>query len=216
MKGQFLDNRIRLNLAGFYYDYKDKIEGVLTIDPVTMVGIGSLTNAAAASVKGVEVEAQAFLSDALLVDLAVGYQDAQYDKFLTADPSNQALGNQDLSGNQLSMAPKWTVHIGAQRDWDLGHKLGSLSVRVDFSWVDEQFFRSFNLSTDKSGSYHKTNARLSWESTDKHLSASVYVRNLENKDVLSNLSVTDPTTGFQRVGTYQPPRTYGTTLSYKY
>lgn len=65
-------------------------------------------------------------------------------------------------------------------------------------------------------SYHQTHLRLTWESADERFSVAGYVRNLEDKNVVTSLVVGAGSLGFQRYVTYLPPRTYGVVLGFKY
>jgi len=214
MKGQFLDNHLQLNISAFYYDYTDKTES--KIDLIGDVASTIFTNAGAATIAGIEVEMQSRLTDAFSIDGSLAYQNAEYDEFDSQDPSNAALGVQDLAGNQLTRSPELKFHLGAQYEWQLDDGLGSLTARADFSWVDEQYFRAFNLETDKADSYHRTNVRLQWDSSDTHWQAELYVLNLEDDYILSNLVVAGPNEGFGRVASYLDPRTYGVEISYRF
>ena len=93
---------------------------------------------------------------------------------------------------------------------------GWLVARIDTVWVDEQFSAPFNRKDrDFIDSYHRTNAQLGWNSHDQLWQAALYVQNLEDDDVLSNLFDGAATTGLpvQIYGHYFPPRTYGVKLT---
>src|SRR5262249_55408498 len=50
LKSEFLDHRLRVNLEGFYYKYKNiQVEQILT-------GVTHITNAAAATIKGIDLD----------------------------------------------------------------------------------------------------------------------------------------------------------------
>ncbi len=217
MKGQFLDNRLQLNTSAFYYDYTDKVESTISILPGQTTGTVVFTNAAAATIIGIDLEMQAYVTDSLMIDASIGYQKSEYDEFISRDPQFDPPGvGQDLSGNQLTRAPEWKFHVGAQHAWQLGNNFGSLTARIDYSWVDAQFFRAFNLDTDKANSYHRTNAKLWWESNGADWQAELYVLNIEDDYVLSNLIVTSPDFGFAHGGSYLSPRTYGLNITYNF
>jgi iron complex outermembrane recepter protein len=210
IKSRLWQDRIQLNVSGYFYDYKDKQE--LRYNELVSA---ELINAAAATVEGLEFELQARLIPELLVDFNFSYQKSEYDEFTSLDVSNAALGVQDLSGNQLNRSPKWKAYIGAQYEWGLG-EYGSLSVRADYNWTDEQFYQIFNQASDKLPKYHRINARISWESNDGQWSADFYAKNIENDDVRSNGVKYAPTFDSVRTFEFFAPRTYGVTLNYNF
>ena len=220
LKSQWLDNRVQMNLAAFYYDYQDKQDFQRFAGPGTTV-IFEIVNASAATNKGVELEAQAYLTDSLFVDLSVGYLSAEFDDFESIDSLRPALGSIDLSGNKLPFSPDWTAHVGAQYDWELPGNLGALSVRGDYTWVDEQYSNAFNrdASSGLAGkadfvpSYYLVNTRLQWKSVDANWLAELYVRNLTDEVILSNPFVDSAQITW---GTYLAPRTYGLKLQYNF
>ena len=79
LKSRWLDNRVQLNLAAFYYDYQDKQEYQRITLPAGETF--QLVNAAASTVSGLELEVQAQITSAFSVDASVGYLKAEYDTF---------------------------------------------------------------------------------------------------------------------------------------
>ncbi len=211
VKGRYLDSTLQLNLAGFYYDYSD-LQLWTNIEELTL-----MTNAAEASIKGVEVEWIYLVTNALKVDGSVAYLDAEYDEYFAADSHypGSALGLQDLSGKKLSRAPEWKYNIGAQYGVPLpGGNLGSLTLRVDFSWVDDHYFRAFNLETDKQSAYHRTDAKLMWESPDGQWYGELFVRNIEDEDVVGEMVIYGSGFADNRGSIFLPPRTCGVQIKY--
>jgi iron complex outermembrane receptor protein len=111
-KGSMLDRRLTLSVAGFYSNYKDvQIPGSVGC----LVGglpsfCGITTNAAKATIKGLEVEANAVLArdfagagSRFAFNGALGYIDAQYKTFIGPTGADVA----DLRTFQNT--PKWTV-----------------------------------------------------------------------------------------------------------
>jgi iron complex outermembrane recepter protein len=90
LKTDLLDRKLRLNLAGFYYDYKD----LQVTAPRELNGrIQAFTqNAASAKIWGLELEAIARPSRNLSVDLAFGYLNTKFGDFLSIDNICTAAG----------------------------------------------------------------------------------------------------------------------------
>lgn len=218
MKSQWLESRIQLNMAAFYYRYNDKQDFQRFFDN----GISKfrILNASSVRSSGVELELQAYLTDALFVDGSITYLSAEFEEYDSIDNSFPALGLQDLSGNKLPLSPEWKFNIGVQYDWDLDGGFGHLTLRGDYVWVDDQYGNAFNRDGtellgdgDLMPSYHIANAQLRWESVGGAWLAKLYVANLTDETVVSNAYVATPTDVNQ---SYLAPRTYGVKLSYKY
>src|SRR5205085_10017756 len=69
IKSELFDHRLRINLSGYYYDYKN-----LQVEQVVGVGQFSVKNAAAAVLKGVELAAQGRITSRLSADLTMNIQ----------------------------------------------------------------------------------------------------------------------------------------------
>lgn len=199
---------MRLNVAAYYYDYKDKQES--KIDDLLVV----FENAGAATATGIEMELHMRPTEALTIDSSLTYQNAEYDEFLTEDPLNPELGLQDMNGNSLPYSPELKFYLGAQYDWQI--KMGSVSARVDYSWTDSYFFRAYNLDSDTTDSFHRTNARLAWTSNDTRWYVSLYGKNLENEDVRSYQTAAASILGNVTNARYFAPRTYGVQARYSF
>ena len=220
LKSRWLENRVQMNIAAFYYDYQDKqdLQGFL---PPGGTALFEILNAAAATSKGLELEIQAHLTASLFVDLSLGYLNTEFDDFETIDNASPIGGGpRQLSGNVLPFSPEWSAHLGLQYEWDLG-RLGSLSARGDYSWSDQQFSNALNRDAsnglagdgDFVPSYYMINARLQWASTDANWLAQLYVNNLTDETILSNpLVISAITTS----ATYLAPRTYGLKVEYNF
>jgi iron complex outermembrane recepter protein len=144
---EMLDRRIRFNPTVFYTSYRDKQEEVSRPSaggvPETIV-----ENAASARIWGVELETQAFVSDALTLRGSVGYLNAKYRKFLIPDPLNINAPPIDVSASrQLRRAPDWTFAVGGSYQRPLTSNLNVIAT-VDYSFMDKS---ASNLTRDTSG-----------------------------------------------------------------
>ncbi len=219
LKSQWMDNRIQTNISTFYYDYKDK-QDIQSI-PTPAFSLFALQNASSATIFGVELEAQAYLTSAFLLDFSLGFLNAEFDQYNTIDGMFPALGSQDLSGNKLPFSPEWKVNMGAQYEWTLSDDWGIVNIRTDVSWVDDQWTNGFNREGDGGllvgdgdllSSYHIVNARLQWESSDEAWLTELYVKNLTDEVVQTYSFFVD---GAQ-FATFLPPRTYGVKLTFNF
>ncbi len=218
-KGQWLDDRIRTNLAAFYYDYKDKQERQRLPAGPNLSTPFQVNNASRVTSKGFEVEVQAVPVERLTFDLAFSYLNATYDEFQNLDAIFPALGVQDLSGNTVPYAPEFKVYLGGQYEWSLGSN-GRMLARLDYSWSDEYYTSGFNRKAgpgiqgngDFTPSFDNVNARLQWESNDARWAAEVFARNLLDDANLTSSLVSNANSTYVE---YLPPRTYGLQVTWR-
>jgi outer membrane receptor protein involved in Fe transport len=158
IKGRFLDNRLTISAAGFYYNYTKQQLQDLRPGPV-----GILVNAPKSQVYGGELEATLRAADPLTFNLSVGYLHATYKELV--------LQGANLAGNDLPFAPRWTLQGGFEwRLFDTGKSKLVFSPNV--AYFSRQFFSPFNEINApgsaqanaelQQGAYAKVNATLAW------------------------------------------------------
>jgi iron complex outermembrane receptor protein len=231
VKGRTPDGSLTLNANAFYSDYKDiQVGQIVNLQSV-------LTNAAAATLKGAEVEAVLRPADALEVGATLAYLDAKYDKFCTGDPTlpaygtpaGQALGLPtapdagcdatgpiNLEGNVFPRAPKWTITNSVAYTLNFGAS-GSLLLRGDLRFQSKTFFTQFNRELISQEAYETVNARATWTSADERLSIGAFVNNAFDRtyftEVLESGAFNPQLVGQAYVA---PPRTYGLTAAVRF
>lgn len=219
VKSTLFDRRLRLNVTGFYYDYKDLQIGKVVDQQLR------LENAANAEIYGLEVELAARLTDHFKVDANGSWLHARFTDYVSEDPSRAygdgvtiepASGNPafDLGGNSLSQSPDFTFLIGAQ--YEVSTRIGDFSLRGEVSSRDKVYFTPFNVDYVAQGSFAKANAFLNWTSPSDSWSASLFVKNLTDKTTVANSFIEVSLVGFPVAGFMDPPRTFGASLGYKF
>jgi iron complex outermembrane receptor protein len=123
-KSDLFDRRLRFNVAAFYDEYKGVQRSVLLVtNPVTQT-LGQIqTNAASATLKGIEAEAVLAVTDRLTLNGSFGTFDAKYNEF------------QDLTGdrrNERWPAPKTTYSLGGR--YVQPTAVGDLTANVTWKW----------------------------------------------------------------------------------
>ena len=202
VKWQGLDDRLRVNAAGFVSEYSDvQIQLFET-------GGGPLTqNAGVADIIGVEVEVTAVPHERLLLNAGFGYVDAEYDE-LNLPTTNVA---QAISlDTQLPNTPETTVNISAEYTHAI--PWGSLVVRGDYRYTDDLYNDAQNSPFLYQEGYHTVNASLSF--TTGNWEFSVFGTNLTDKRFItsgdSNFGL-----GFHEAN-YNRPREFGGLLRYRF
>jgi iron complex outermembrane receptor protein len=236
-KSLFFSDRLTLNLEAFYYDYEDY--QVVEIDGLSI----RTENAPEARVYGIEAEFDTEPLPGLRFNGQIGYLNAEYTDYESIDPIDASNASrdrvglpvidadaiQDLSGNQLARAPKWSYTIGAEyrfpiRDW------GTLTPRIQYYWQDDTYYRAYNgcagtliqrglcsdPDIDLQESYHRTDIKLIWNSPEERWSFEAYVENLEDDDVFQNLLIGSSAVGSPALAQYSGPRIYGFRIGLRY
>ncbi|MFC7051010.1 TonB-dependent receptor [Emcibacter nanhaiensis] len=185
MKSQWLDGRLRLNLAGFYSKYKDMVQfkQFAADDPDNPSGANwfRALNTAQSHFFGLELEMNAELTSNMHIDGSVGWID------YTLEDDGGAGFCQTYTNGKPCLAPRtptWTASIGADYTIDLGQS-GTLTPRVDVRYQSRIFFLASTEGatySDINGQapYATVNGNITWRSADEDWEVSVYGRNLSN------------------------------------
>ena len=116
---------------------------------------------------------------------------------------------QDLKGNELPNAPRWTVALGAQYATDLGDSGWNATLRGDFYRQSKSFARYNNTFFDGIRSWNNVNASLIFAHAEDELSVQLFVKNARNKDVIVGVSIADENLGATRSPSILDPRLFG-------
>jgi iron complex outermembrane receptor protein len=216
LKGDWLDNRLRTNIAVFYTDYRDMqlAQQYFTEDEngVTIQG-NTILNVANATIKGVEIDATLVPTEGLTINGSLAYLDAKYDEFIFLQ-IDQVVGavEVDLAGNRLQNSPKWSGSLGVNYEVPMGD--GKVSASAVYNYTGTKFLTSLvNAPRSKLQRTHLVHASLDWQPTAEDWSVGVWVRNLFDKRYLQN--VFDFPGVFAFVS-YQSPREFGGTFRYNF
>ncbi|PQM27099.1 hypothetical protein CVO77_19305 [Sphingopyxis lindanitolerans] len=203
LKTRLLDRTLTLNLSAFYYDYTD-----LQISQV--IGLARfINNAAAATIKGAELEADWQPDDHWSINANATYLDARYDSFSNTDGLDPAAGVQVLDGHRLNEAPKFSGNLGvAYRTAASSH--GRFTLRTDVSYRSKYYLREFNGPLDTQNAFALINAGLIWDSPEERFRVRLFVNNLTNKAYIARMDSSDNFGA--RFISWNTPRQYGIEL----
>jgi iron complex outermembrane receptor protein len=195
------------NLTGFYYDYTNL--------QVTIVrGSNSvIENAANATIKGIEALLRVEPVRGLTLEGSGTYLDSKYKDYVSTNPVFAALGPQNLSGNQLTQSPKWSLNGSIQQQFDFGH--GKMTARVETNYVSRVYFTPFNEQAISQAGYALVNANLRY-ALPGGWSIEGFVHNLGDKKAVAQSVASSGLWGFPVIGTLIPPRTYGIRVGFDF
>jgi iron complex outermembrane receptor protein len=205
-KNRFLDNRYQANISAYYYKYDDM--QLRTIRDLASV----VTNAGESEIKGIEVEFVGRPMRAMTLSAALAWTNAEFTDYYDDDPQDGVQQLLDLSGNDLPRSPDFTVNLSAAYTWQFAP--GSVTASVNYYWSDEVYFSAYNRKDDYQDSYHTTDARIVFESASESWYFALAAKNLEDDEVASQISLSEPTLGGIDTVQWQPPRTYTLTAGY--
>ncbi|MEM9013494.1 MAG: TonB-dependent receptor [Pseudomonadota bacterium] len=209
-KNDFFDNRLRLNVAGYYVEYKDLQTTAVALDPTTGQSLGSFfLNAATAESYGVEIEFQSYPAENLFFGGAITLQESQFVDFPTASNPFSDSATVDLSGSERPLSPTWSASFVTSYDFDLQNGWGLLRPQVIAEFSDGYFTNDLATEIDRQDSFARLNASLTFVSASEVWEIEGFVRNATNEAVLDRIAFGGSNAAFAN---YQPPRTWGVTL----
>ena len=166
VKSEWLDHRLRLNGAAYYYDYKNN--QVLTY----LFAVAQLIRNAPAKNKGAEFELEYAPTERLRLGMGAAYVDAvveNIDARGTGTPGNYIPSN----------APRWSGNAMARYTWPLG--AGHLAAQIDGNYLSSFWFGVADIPDIRQGSYGLANARLSYATQGDKIEYGASLENLANK-----------------------------------
>jgi iron complex outermembrane recepter protein len=203
LKRTMADGRVYLNTAVFYNDYKD-----LQVQTFLRPGVVQISNAASATINGLELEASAAVGRGLHLGAQVSWLDATYDRYLAVGPGDVT---GDAAGHRLSNAPEWSGSVSAVNEFATG-RAGTASLRGDVAWQGRVFFTPFNTPIETQAAYGLVHLRAGFESRSHRWEVAIYARNLRNEAYITGAMA--PNVGFPAsTGRPGEPRQWGTQLT---
>jgi iron complex outermembrane receptor protein len=198
-KSDWFDDRLRVNLTGFIYDYDN-----LQVNQLISPGVVSISNAANAEIKGLELELVARPISGLELTANLSRLDARYSNYPNA-PLAAALGTGTINatGNYLDAAPPYSAFVSAQ--YDIPVDGGSTFVRGEFSWQDRVFYDPSNYLSQSQGAYGLLNFFVGYNWLDEKMEFEGFVKNATDKSYIFGAAAN----GLVPTGEAGAPRTFG-------
>ena len=194
MKGEFLDNRLRVNATLFSTTYENQQVTVGRI--VNGTPIADLVNAQEATLEGMEFEILAQLSDSLVLTAMLATFEGEYDEFIIED--NTTVTNADGSLSTLVVERDITdTGFGGNDDrltWDVSlihtYDLGDgsdIQSTIGISYHDEENYTLEDVPSSVADDYELVDARITWNLADGQTSISLWGTNLTDEDYVNNM-----------------------------
>jgi len=200
IKTTLADRRLRLNVSGFYYDYKDIQVGGFALGQIYYY------NGAKARIYGLEADFDARLSSALRLS---GGVTLLHDAFVDFPNAVYYLGFNQVAirsadGNRLPQTARASGNVAV--DYTTPTPAGSLNLNLSYAYNSGYFTEVDNNLHQPSFGLLNASAGLT---LDDGLILRAWGRNLGNEKVTNSMN----TTSLGATTTYQAPRTYGVTVT---
>jgi iron complex outermembrane receptor protein len=215
-KSTLMSGALRLNGSAYFYDFQNL--QFLTISATT--GTAILQNAAAAEIKGVELEALYSPTDNLNLFANVGIIDSQYTAFpnyVARMPQRNAAGVSiggtintvvPVVGKALMLTPEYTATLGANYEHKLSTSL-ALELSGDVTLKGETSMNPEATIVQEAYSAFNGSIGVRIPRGDTTYRVSAWGRNLSDEDIIVYGAGTFNTLR----AAYAEPRTYGIRLS---
>jgi len=227
LKTQFADDRVRMNLAAFYNDFKDvQSQNFLVMPyPGSPEATEYTGNGGAADVTGVEAEIEWRPTSMWNVSTQLTWTDAKFGNYTAANYN----GLGDIPGHtdgdllhfndwRPALTPEWVFGLQTSYTFQL-ENYGSITPYFQTSYVSDFYTNDINLAGVQQASYSQTDVRLIWLAPNGSFQFQFYYLNAEDEAVLNWSRVYNPAarpeiTTLQ--GNWGNPNTYGVIFNYTF
>jgi iron complex outermembrane receptor protein len=222
IKTKLADGKVIFNVAGFWDEHKDIQLSVFTANGAAA---SVVKNAAAARIRGLEIETVIRPVDVLTINGSLAFLDPKYKSYIEAV---NGVDTNVANNRAFPHTPKTTAAAGvdlrvAQGDW------GRLNLNGDINYVSSYYTFPYALVTPNASAQNANNTKSKGR-TIVNLRAAVsevplggakaelalWVKNLTKERDPSNFIDFGPGFGGLTVGYFPDPRTYGLTLGVKF
>jgi iron complex outermembrane receptor protein len=201
LKSAILGGRSRFSTSAFVMNYTN-----LQVQTAIGIGIFDIRNAAAATIRGIEVENTVRIGRGIEAGGHGTWLDATYDRYIAVAVDGST---GDVSGNRLNNAPEWAGRLWFEWSGEAGQSR-RLSIAGDASAQSTVYYTPFNDSIQRQEPYGLLGARVEYGPRNRRWTFAVYGRNVTNTDYLTGTFGTPPTAFAGRPG---PSRQYAAELT---
>jgi iron complex outermembrane receptor protein len=208
VKSEFLDHRLRVNTAGFLYNYSN-----IQITEVEGASIDVL-NATSAKLYGADVDLDAVLGSAFKIHGALSYLHGRYGDYLNAPSYVPAIGGGNMAitinatGNTTVQSPEITAYLEGHYTVPLAHA----ALDVDLNVSDNSGYYWDVDNRIKQPSYALLGGYVKWLPTSAAWDVRVWAKNITGKKYYAFEEAQE----LGDVVSPAAPRTFGATVHYHF
>lgn len=223
-KNRFFNNRVQLNIEGFYWKYRDQQVSHFGLDATGSTNYFT-ENIGRSTLKGVDVEGEVLVTPTTRLSGNVQYLDSQVKAYTYQTPRGAAalppvtgctatpgvsggatVYNVDCAGRVGYNSPKWSINAGIKQTIALDtHKI---VLSGEARYRSNAVIGFDYLAQENSGQNTTFDASASFGAADDRWTITGFVRNITDRAVRNYAQYSDSTGGVI-TSTYAPPRTYG-------
>jgi iron complex outermembrane recepter protein len=206
LKSQIFDQRLRLNAAAFYYDYKniqiDEFEGDTTL----------IANGAAARIYGLDFDAVGKITNRFTLTSSIEVLNPKFSSypnalFYTPSPVGGNTSTvESANGKYLPLSSKFTGSLLAT--YAIPSAIGEWRTTASYAYNSGYYFAPDN--TLRQPSFSVLGATALYTVPNGHFTIQLWGANLTNRRVANEMEEST----FANEVTYNAPRTYGITFGY--
>lgn len=221
LKTTFAENRIRLNIAAFWYDYTNlQVQRTLA----ETIGGFAVQNAAESRIKGVEGNLNARITNHLSLDASAMMQSGKYTDYsncdqhaiigacTATDPRPVSSQLEQLRGNWLNRAAPYSINVGLQ--YEVPVSGGNLLMRGESYWSGKLRYDEFDTPALTQRAYNFQNAFVTFTPDHERYVVRAFAKNIRNV----NTKASGLYSAFlgQDQAVWNLPRTYGAEFTYRF
>jgi iron complex outermembrane receptor protein len=202
LKTRFADNKVRLNLSAFHYDYTN-----IQLSQLTQLCGGPCrvtTNAGKAKVDGVEAEGGITPYDGGKFDFSLAWLNARFTDFLLTPTDS-------WKGRKLDRSPEWVISAGYTHSFELADG-GNIQLGARTRVSDDYMIAALGTANQfRVPGHTKTDLLVAYNAPDNRWYVQGFAKNLENSIVVTTVA-----TGSFANAQVSDPRTYGVRAGFKF
>jgi len=211
LKSEWLERRLRLNVAAFFTEIDD-VQMMVSGCPVGCRTTSPFyyDNGGDAEIEGFEIELDALPVPELLITAYIGHTDAEWVRFNEAAvPIGVTLDSPQFK------SPEWNAGASIQYEFDLGRG-GTLTPRVDASYRSTAYFGADRETPElRQDAFTLINVRLTWQPVSEHWSVAAALTNLTDEIYYYNMLDQRNVFG-TALGQVARPREWSATVTYRF
>jgi iron complex outermembrane receptor protein len=201
IKSRLFEERVQLNAALFHTIYDDYQAQRMDFDGTTFPVVGTLKidNVGKLKTQGLEIDAQALVTDQLSLSTSVSYIDATIDEFPDAacyvgqvtgcEEVAPGVFSQDLAGKDLPLSPDWKLNISGDYQVPLVDLPFDGFVNATYMWQDDAMGTLTNNPRTLIPSYGVFNASIGIEERSSGTyRVSLFVNNAFDESYVTTLT----------------------------
>lgn len=202
LKSEWLNHRLRVNLAAYYNSFTNmQVKAAL-------FNLVILQNAASSTIKGVDLDLQAALPYHFMLLASGSYEDGFYNSFpasqlydfLPNGYETTSIGS--VTGHRVVQAPQWVYSVGLEYTVPVAQ--GALGFSATFKHTGLFYWDPQSIVPQEP--YNLLNAQVKWSPSNR-FDLALWIKNATNAQYFDQGNPT----GFGPAGYPAPPRTFGIT-----